>query len=77
MDDEMKLFLWLVVGLTLGFLTVILLPWLLLIVVSDVIRDARDTLTEPVRCDAGNEGNLLTPLPLPGVFEAWIREHLR
>jgi hypothetical protein len=68
--DEMRLFLWLVVGVTLGLATVLLLPWLLLIVLADVIADARDTLTEPDRCDAGNEA--LTDAPLPGVFGRWV-----
>ena len=50
-------------GIILGLLTVVLLPWLFLIVVANVIEDAKDTLTTEYevtaeggfRCPAGKQ----------------------
>jgi hypothetical protein len=74
-------------GVLLGFLTVILLPWLFLLVVQRFIIDTREPADLPHRCDAGNEGAplpidaepevdvkpTLEDAPLPDVIERWIK----
>jgi hypothetical protein len=74
-------------GFLLGGLTVILLPWLFVIVLGDVMADAKDT----IRCNGDDvtkdeaappperdvRALSLERVPLPDCIEEWIAEHLR
>jgi hypothetical protein len=74
-------------GFLLGGLTVILLPWLFVIVLGDVMADAKDTIRcngddvtkdEPAPPPARDvRAMTLEDNPLPAVFEAWWQEQAR
>jgi hypothetical protein len=61
-------------GVCLGLATVLLLPWLLLIVLGDVIADARDTLAQAGEAPPLpiTEEPLLEDYPLPKWAAEWI-----